>query len=716
MSTTQARSRTFGVILTVITVLGVGGAFFVYFNIALNSNAEDRFMQMLSEVGSVSQNIPGSAEAALQGDRDAFQTLQTSRESFERNIRQMVEGEGAWGGATGELKDEVQILATIWSGQVRDAASVVLAAKDSANVANDNLNQVNNDMPELLAQLDGILNTLSTDAALQNRGTWLYHLGRQGAFGQRLLRDLNTLVRGGSNIAVAANRIDSDSAYFAQIMNAMFDGDPQFGLSPIINSTAGDEIRAANTLYTRIKGAVETINSLGGTLVQAHAAKAMLISQRDDMLTATRTIRATFARGQDATVFKQEYGWVGLGIGLIAFVLQFFLYTVASDTRKAAERQAEEQAKNQEAILRLLDELGSLADGDLTVQATVSEDITGAIADSINFAIEALRDLVLTVNDTALRVDAAARQTQATASHLADASENQTVQIKQATSQISTMAKSIEQVSANADRSTRVAQQSVEIANKGGEAVRRTIDGMNSIRETIQETSKRIKRLGESSQEIGDIVELINDIAEQTNILALNAAIQASMAGEAGRGFAVVADEVQRLAERSANATRQIEALVKTIQTDTNEAVISMEQSTAGVVSGAQLAENAGSALDEIVKVSNHIATLIQSISATARQQATAATDVSRTMNVIQEITTQTSEGTQATARNIGKLATLATELRKSVAGFKLPNMDGGETMVMTAEMHAEQDKIEAPSDNTEWPADEDQAEAEQNA
>lgn len=696
MATNAAKSRTLPFIMLLIAGGFVGLAVFIFVTTARQSQQDNEFLKLLAEVSAVSQSLPSASNAALTGDRDAFETLQTSRDSFERSVRQMLEGGTYWNGATGELKDEVQLLANTWTEQVRDATGNVLAAKDSINVANDSLNLVNTEMPELLAKLDGILNTLSASESLENRGSWLYHLGRQGAFGQRLMRDVNTLVHGGPNLATAATRLESDKAYFSQIMNAMYDGDPQFGLPPIVNSEAGDEIRAANAIHIRVKGAIDTINSLGGTLVGAHASSNRVASLRDNMLNSSRGIRSAFTRAKDARIAKPVYGYILLGIGMVIIVFLVYIYSLSSDTRRAAEMQAEQQEKNQEAILRLLDELGSLADGDLTVQATVSEDITGAIADSINFAIEALRDLVLTVNDTALRVDAAARQTQATASHLADASDNQTRQIKTATSQISTMAKSIEQVSANADRSTRVAQQSVEIANKGGEAVRRTIDGMNSIRETIQETSKRIKRLGESSQEIGDIVELINDIAEQTNILALNAAIQASMAGEAGRGFAVVADEVQRLAERSANATRQIEALVKTIQTDTNEAVISMEQSTAGVVSGAQLAENAGSALDEIVKVSNHIATLIQSISATARQQATAAADVSRTMNVIQEITTQTSEGTQATARNIGKLATLATELRKSVAGFKLPNMDGGETMVMTAEMHAEQQEQES--------------------
>jgi len=323
--------------------------------------------------------------------------------------------------------------------------------------------------------------------------------------------------------------------------------------------------------------------------------------------------------------------------------------------------------------LRLLDEMGSLADGDLTVQATVTEDITGTIADSFNFAIEELRKLVATVNDTALMVDTAAKQTENTAAHLAKAADNQANEINAATESIVSMAASIEEVSGNAERSSDVARHSVEVAHKGGEAVRRTIDGMNAIRETIQETSKRIKRLGESSQEIGNIVELISDIAEQTNILALNASIQASMAGEAGRGFAVVADEVQRLAERSTNATKQIEVLVRTIQADTNEAVVSMERSTTDVVGGALLAENAGAALDEIEQVSNQIASLVQNISSSARQQAGSAADVTRRTTRLREIGSQTGKAASATAASISKLSELATQLRKTVDGFALP-------------------------------------------
>jgi len=369
---------------------------------------------------------------------------------------------------------------------------------------------------------------------------------------------------------------------------------------------------------------------------------------------------------------------------LILAALALLGFDALRSTNARAREVTDTNQRNQLAIMRLLDELADLADGDLTTTATVTEDFTGAIADSINFTIDQLRILVSQINQTAVRVSSAADETRSTALQLAEASENQSQEIAGASAAINEMAVTIDQVSSNALESASVAKRSVAIANNGAQVVQNTIKGMDNIREQIQETSKRIKRLGESSQEIGDIVGLINDIADQTNILALNAAIQASMAGDAGRGFAVVADEVQRLAERSSAATKQIEALVRTIQSDTNEAVISMEQTTSEVVRGARLAQDAGTALEEIETVSQELSELIQNISNAARQQAASAGHVSTTMNVIQEITQQTNAGTTATAKSIGNLATLAQELKQSVSGFKLPG-DSGE--VATAEV-----------------------------
>jgi twitching motility protein PilJ len=360
-------------------------------------------------------------------------------------------------------------------------------------------------------------------------------------------------------------------------------------------------------------------------------------------------------------------------LGLLILALIWFFGMRQAKTIDSAVMMLENDGQaNQMAVLNLLDEMGDLADGDLTVRAEVKENITGAIADSINYTIDSLRDLVTGINRASQQVSAATGQAQTTSTFLLSAAEKQTAQIAETSDAVGNMTRSILQVSSNASQASQVAQRSLQAATVGSQAVQNTIKGMNGIREQIQETSKRIKRLGESSQEIGEIVELISDITEQTNILALNAAIQAASAGEAGRGFTVVAEEVQRLAERSSEATKQIGAIVKTIQTDTNSAVAAMEKSTEGVVEGARLSDAAGKALTEIETVSNSLARLIQSISTATEAQTQVASQVTKNMEQIQQITSQTTQGTKLTAESVGQLTALSEELRDSVAGFKL--------------------------------------------
>ena len=365
-----------------------------------------------------------------------------------------------------------------------------------------------------------------------------------------------------------------------------------------------------------------------------------------------------------------------IGLGLLATVIIVAIYLVgkrqAAATDSAMKALEQDGQNNQLAVLDLLDEMGDLSEGDLTVHAQVKENITGAIADSINYTIDSLRGVVTEINRASEQVNVATGAAQSTSVALLEAAQMQQEQITSTSEAVTYMTSSIQQVSGNATQAAQVAQRSLQAATLGSQAVQNTIAGMNGIREQIQETSKRIKRLGESSQEIGEIVELISDITEQTNILALNAAIQAASAGEAGRGFTVVAEEVQRLAERSSEATKQISAIVKTIQTDTNSAVAAMEKSTEGVVEGAKLSDAAGKALTEIETVTNSLARLIQSISTATEAQSDAATQVTKNMAQIQEITTLTTQGTKQTADSVGQLTTLAAELRQSVAGFKL--------------------------------------------
>jgi len=557
--------------------------------------------------------------------------------------------------------------------QLEESGGAILAERPDVQAINEAASMVVTAAGGILGLSDDLLQQSGATAILQEVQLRALRLSR-----------VPTGLAASGQAADVARVIADDTQYLTEVVNALNGEESRLDVRPL-GGAARDNLLAplgghmadlAAAAYT-IESTMDSVAGLAGELDAARAASAALL---DDAFSGSGTGSSLPA------LLATPWVPIGLVVAAALFVLALFVLNAKSAVfeRKARE-QADQNERNQQAILRLLDEMGSLADGDLTVQATVTEDITGTIADSFNFAIEELRSLVATVNETAIMVDSAAKQTENTAAHMARAAENQTREINAASESIVSMASSIEEVSGNAERSSDVARHSVDVAHKGGEAVRRTIDGMNTIRETIQETSKRIKRLGESSQEIGNIVELINDIAEQTNILALNASIQASMAGEAGRGFAVVADEVQRLAERSTNATRQIEVLVSTIQADTKEAVVSMERSTTDVVGGALLAENAGAALDEIEQVSNQIANLVQNISGSAKQQAGAAADVTRRTKRLSEISEQTGKATTATAAAISKLSEFASQLRQSVAGFTLPESPAPQKTVRVA-------------------------------
>jgi twitching motility protein PilJ len=609
------------------------------------------------ELSLVAQRASYEAQNALRGESSSFDALAKSVAQL-KTLR----GAGVAAG-NGNWNKLSEALSTV--GGARGAVETIQVANQQAR--------------ELAPKLLSEMGDLASAVGVQKLEGMSRYLERFELMVQRIQQDLNGLASGVSDAAPAAQRLADSLEFLNQVMRALSGEESGLALTRVSGAEAEQRLKTVVARNQQYGGSVRKAIGAAEALSKAQAAARTLPAVASGL--TAELGGAPSSRVDSGASYKP---WVlsllGLAVALLGALAWTYLKTV--NVRRTSELRVRENERNQEAIMRLLDELSSLADGDLTVQATVTEDITGAIADSINYAIEALRELVTTINDSAIQLDGATKQTQAAAAHIAKASGVQSRQISSASESMADMAASIEEVSGNSERCSDVARHSVDIAHKGGDAVRRTIDGMNAIRETIQETSKRIKRLGESSQEIGNIVELINDLAEQTNILALNASIQASMAGEAGRGFAVVADEVQRLAERAANATKQIEVLVRTIQTDTNEAVVSMERSTTDVVGGALLAENAGAALEEIEQVSNQIASLVQNISASARQQAVASGNISKNMHVVREISTQTAEGSTATATSIAKLAALSAQLRKSVAGFRLPDYSGGTTTI----------------------------------
>ena len=496
---------------------------------------------------------------------------------------------------------------------------------------------------------------------LQQDAAFAVSVGDVQVFVQQMTRDVLLTAQ---NDKYASSRIKAAEARVSQALTSM--QETSDSMMSLAGGASAEQLEKLNSTWDQLRklsGAVMTKTDAAPESAEKLAALA------DEMIAVSRDVVEKHGVGGQATI------WFGLAFasGLLTLILIVFNGNKqAAEARQRASEIEEANLRNQEAILTLLDEMGDLADGDLTVNAEVTESITGAIADSINYTIASLRELVEEINRATEQVNTATAQAQNTSNQLLQAAQKQSEQIQETGEAVEQMASSILEVSNNAGQAASVAQRSLEAASQGSQAVQNTISGMNEIRTQIQETSKRIKRLGESSQEIGEIVELISDITEQTNILALNAAIQAASAGEAGRGFTVVAEEVQRLAERSSEATKQISVIVKTIQTDTNNAVAAMENSTAGVVEGAKLSDAAGQALTEIESVTTSLAQLIEAISQSTAAQTEMAAKARVNMQEIQQITTQTTEGTRLTSQSIGQLSALAEELRASVAGFKV--------------------------------------------
>ncbi len=525
----------------------------------------------------------------------------------------------------------------------------------------------------LLIQAQGVvLTALETSAAqaaevIENargrRTDLVAASGTQWALIERLRANLGTVILSGAGAAQIGANVARDWTALQTLQSTLSDALP----------TPQDEISATlERLSPSIDNILSSAEAVGNLQIQAATTR----GQARDVLANARALEQALSDQTVSLDWVPAAALAGLVIATAAIAL--FLALFFRGFRQRADRSAEREAKQQQAILGLLDEITNLADGDLTVDVTVTEDFTGAIADSLNYTVQNMRELVGTINQTSARVAGGADATQQLAQRMSAGSERQANDIAALTQQMSATATTLTTVAERAESVAEQAEESVGVARAGAETARGTISVMTALREQIQDTSKRIKRLGESSQEIGNIIELINDIAEQTGTLALNAAIQAAMAGEQGRGFAVVAEEVQRLAERASIATRQVETLVKTIQADTNEAIVSMERSTHNVVSGARSAEEAGGALSRVQISSRTMAELIASIAGDARGQSANTTDAAKRMLGIREISTQTSRSSAETAQAVAELSALSAQLRQSVAGFKLPDTPNG--------------------------------------
>ncbi len=664
-------------LLAVMVLLAIVATIAAFLYVSRVQDHGEQYFARVSEQQVLGQKIAKYALEAAGGDEGSFENLRVSRDRFITLMNELKTGAPDEGlPATSErMIEPLRNVEDRWLA-LRAYVDEILLNQKSILSVREFVDVINSSIPRLQKTSEDVVRILVKAGADQQQ---VYVATRQLMLAQRLQDNVNRVLGGGTRTAQSIDQFSADAERFNRVLSGMLAGDNELDVERVGNKTAEGKLAAAAKLFRSINDHIAEIIEAAPSVLPALEATGEVTPASDALEGAAAELAAGYKRGD----YVGGIGPVSFGpamvviLGIIATVLLLMLgFAFLREARERAQLADQQNLRNQAAIRRLLDEMVDLSDGDLTIEATVTEDITGAIADSVNQAVEEMRTLVTTINETSVRVSASAQETRATALRLEEASDHQRNQIEKASDTVQTMSQVMGDMANGANTSAEIAQQSVDIAAAGGQTVRRTIAGMDNIREQIQETSKRIKRLGESSQEIGNIVELIEDIADQTNILALNAAMQAAMAGEAGRGFAVVADEVQRLAERSANATKQIDALVKTIQADTNEAVSSMESSTSEVVSGARLAEDAGEALQKIEQVSQDIATATQEIASRLQTESHDVSSINDTMNVIQEITSQTSEGTEQTTQSIETLAKMAEQLRQTVARFKLPDDD----------------------------------------
>jgi twitching motility protein PilJ len=664
-----AGGRKLKVLVWLLALLMAGNALIVVYD-ARQATFNTLYVAAAGKLRMLSQRLAKAAQQASQGNHEAFKQLRESRDEFSALVNLLSIGGVSAGTSLPPTPDSVRPTLAVLEGEWRKTernAGLVIREEPNLVALGAAVRAINDNNPQLLEIADEVA-ALSVQSGATSRQNAI--AAQLVMLTQRMAKNANAMLAGDVIDPEVAFLLGKDSNTFRDLLQGLLQGNEALRVARVSETELRAKLNELETGFKEYQVAVSRILGNMQRLVNAKRATRDIFNDSEALLGAAEQL----ASGYDQLLTQRRVNFIALAVGslLALAVLLLIGRAYIIDSRRRAEQSEHQNRENQNAIMGLLDDIGNLAGGDLSVRAKVTEHMTGAIADSINYTVDELRRLVAGITKAAEHVSGATHEAQTVSAELLQATQRQAAEIQGAGQAVTQMAQSMTQVSTSANDSAKVAETSLSAASKGAEAVQNAIRGMNDIRDQIQETSKRIKRLGESSQEIGEIVQLISDITEQTNVLALNAAIQAASAGEAGRGFTVVAEEVQRLAERSAEATKHIGAIVKSIQRDTQDAVEAMERSTRGVVEGTRTADEADQALREIEKISNRLAELIGAISNATQQQASSAAQVAGKMKIILGVTQLTSEGTKKTAASAARLGELAQGLKSSVAGFKL--------------------------------------------
>lgn len=630
-------------------------------------NASKHYIKHAGELRLYSQSIANLATQAVQGQRQAFTTLEAARNAYQRHLDVLKNGDAVDGIAPSDNVDLVNNISRNWQSLSKQV-QFILAHEQGLLTLTKVAKRVHELMPNMQRENDALISVLVEEGASQQQISAAVDLAWLSI---HITRTVDHLVSSTANSIFIDGQFKKDIERFSQILQDLNAGNASIKIARLSSERSRRYLTNMQKIYIALRKDLQPLLQESDDLSKVHAVLNDLFLDSSMLFGLAGNLTKKYTDSQSEFSSRVTFNYILSLVGILTLIFMLYAFYQYSMQQSHIARSKNEEQK--QAILRLINELSNLAHGDLRVHASVSSDITAAIAESFNFAINALRKLVNSINQVAVQVSRTATDTQSRALGMVKTITRQTQEMSEASRLVNSMAESISGVSGDASVSAQVAQKALDLALKGAGAVQDTMQGMDTIRAQILETSKRLKRLGERSQEIGDIVVFMRDIAERTNLLALNASIQATLAGEEGRGFAIIAEQVQHLAERSHQATRQIENLVSGIQGDTHEAIHSMEQSTSLVVNGADLAQHAGLALSEIEQVSGELAKMIESIAHIATEEANSASSVAKTMQAMQEASHRSAKGVADTATSIGKLSSQAKELRHSVAGFKLP-------------------------------------------